>query len=118
MTGGEGQSISVLLDENVERQVLTYLEAAGHDGEHVVDVLGPGVEDSETIAPYAKEHDHVVITKDTDFLAMEPESHAGVFFVENHRQTAYEIATGVVRAVDAVPNRDSLRGTVFVDDWR
>ena len=38
MTDG-GNSISVLLDENVDRQVLAYLRAEGHESEHVVDAL-------------------------------------------------------------------------------
>ena len=30
---------------------------------------------------------------------------------------AYEIATAIVRAVDAIGDRDSLRSVVFVDSW-
>lgn len=41
--------VSVLLDENCERQVISYIEKAGHSGEHVVDVLNPGVDDAEDI---------------------------------------------------------------------
>ena len=115
MTDG-GNSISVLLDENVDG-VLAYLRAEGHKGEHVVDALDAGVADHGDIAPYAREHDHVVVTKDTDFLAMDEESHAGVFFIDDHALTAYEIATAIIRAVGAVGDRDSLRGVVFVDNW-
>ena len=116
MTDG-GNSISVLLDENVDRQVLAYLRAEGHEGEHVVDALNAGVADHDDIAPHAREHDHVVVTKDTDFLAMNEENHAGVFFVDDHGLTAYEIATAIIRAVDAIDDRDLLRGVVFVDSW-
>ena len=66
MTGRENP-ISVLLDENVDRQVLAYLRAEGHEGEHVVDALDTGVADRGDIAPYARKRDHVVVTKDTGF---------------------------------------------------
>ena len=115
MTDG-GNSISVLIDENVDG-VLAYLRAEGHGGEHVVDALDAGVADHDDIAPYADEHDHVVVTKDTDFLAMSEEEHAGIFFVNDHGLTAYEIATAIIRAVDAVGDRETLRGVVFVDSW-
>ena len=115
MTDGRN-SISVLLDENVDG-VLAYLRAEGHEGEHVVDALDAGVADHGDIAPYAREHDHVVVTKDTDFLAMDEENHVGVFFIDDHALTAYEIATAIIRLVDAVGDRDSLQGVVFVDNW-
>ena len=115
MTGRENP-ISVLLEENVD-WVLAYLRAEGHEGEHVVDALDTGVADRGDIAPYARKRDHVVVTKDTDFLAMNEENHAGVFFVHDHGLTAYEIATAIIRAVDAVNDRDLLRGVVFVDSW-
>lgn len=110
-------SFSVLLDENVERQVLTYLRTEGIEGEHVVDALTPGVEDADEIAPYAKECDHVLVTKDTDFLAMDVNDHAGVFFVVNHRQSAFDIAMSIVHVRDIVGDRDSLRGIIFLDEW-
>ena len=114
---GNSVSVSVLLDENVEKQVLAYLRAEGHDGVHVVDALEPGVEDVADIAPYATEHNLIVVTKDTDFLAMDSQAHAGVFFVADHTRSAYEIATGILRAVDAVPDRDYLREVTFVENW-
>lgn len=70
-------AVSVLLDENVERQVLAYLRAEGLDGTHVVDALGTGVGDATGIAPYARDNDLVIVTKDTDFLAMDSSDHAG-----------------------------------------
>jgi hypothetical protein len=48
---------------------------------------------------------------------MSGEEHAGIFFVDDHGLTAYEIATAIIRAVDAVGDRDTLRGVVFVDSW-
>lgn len=113
----EGFTIEVILDENVERQVLSYLRTDGHDGVHVVDVLEPGADDDRDIAPYARENDVIVVTKDTDFLAMDPSKHVGVLFVADHRRSAYEIATAIIDAVDAVPDRESLQGVTYVDSW-
>ena len=96
MTGRENP-ISVLLDENVD-WMLAYLRAEGHEGEHVVDALDTGVEDRGDIAPYAHKRDHVVVTKDTDFLAMDERNHAGIFFIDDHTLTTYEIATAIIRA--------------------
>ena len=42
MTDGEN-SILVLLGENVDRQVIAYLRAEGHEGEQVVDALDASV---------------------------------------------------------------------------
>ncbi|MCH7661736.1 MAG: DUF5615 family PIN-like protein [Euryarchaeota archaeon] len=69
--------LSVLCDENVDKQVLTYLRKNGHSGEHVVDVLRPGVDD---IVPYALENDLFILTKDDDFLAMDTDKYTGVLF--------------------------------------
>lgn len=118
MTEADDRSVSVLVDENVERQVLAYLGAEGHEGSHVVDVLEPGAADRSEIAPYAREHDLVIVTKDTDFLAMAQSEHAGVLFIGDHGASAYETATAIMRVIDAVPDRDHLQGVVFVDSWR
>ena len=117
MTDSGDIVISVLLDENVEEQVLAYLRAEGHDGEHVVEALGPGVEDVRDIAPYAKEHGYIVVTKATDFLAMDRSAHAGVMFIDNHRLSAYEIATGILTAIAAIPEREYLEHTLFIENW-
>jgi predicted nuclease of predicted toxin-antitoxin system len=111
------QAVSFLLDENVERQVLAYLRAEGYEGTHVVDALDTGAEDATEIAPYALNHDAVIVTKDTDFLAMDSSEHAGIFFVANHERSAYEIATAILRVLEAIPDRDHLRTVVFTGDW-
>jgi predicted nuclease of predicted toxin-antitoxin system len=86
-------TLSVLCDENVDRQVIAHLHREGHEGEHVVDVLEPGADDESDTALYAREHDRLVLTKDTDFLSMGESEHAGVLFVEDHRLSAHEIAS-------------------------
>ena len=68
-------TLSVLCDENVDRDVISYPESGGHHGEHVVDTLSPGADDETDVAPYARENDLAILTKDTDFLSMDERSH-------------------------------------------
>lgn len=107
----------MLLEENVSRQVGRYVEREGHDAVHVVDALDPGVEDATAIAPYAVETDRIVVTEDTDFLAMEPSAHADVFFLSTHAVDEFDVATAIVAVGDAVPSRSDLQNVVFLDDW-
>jgi hypothetical protein len=113
----QARRVSVLLDENVDKQVLSYLRAEGYDGEHLVDAMETGVDDAPDIIRYACRHDHVIVTKDTDFLTMDEADHEGVFFIENHRWSAYDIATTILRVLDTVSDRSYLRGVVFLSDW-
>lgn len=110
-------TLSVLCDENVDKQVLSYLQKNGHDGEHVVDVLAPGVDDLSDIAPYALENGLLILTKDDDFLAMDTNKHAGILFIDNHRLSAYEIASILV-TIAAHHTYEDLRGLTYVtEDW-
>lgn len=108
---------SVLLDENVDRQVIEYLGAEGYEGVHVVDVLEPGAADTTDILPYASEYGHCIVTKDTDFLVVDDDRHAGILFVADHQLSAYEIATGILRIFDAVPDSAHLQTVFFLDPW-
>lgn len=110
-------TLEVLLDENFDRQVISYIETEGHYGEHVVDVLGPGAGDATDIAPYARSNDMIVLTKDTDFLEMDENDHAGVLFLVDHRRSAYEIASAVITIAEVFPDRDHLRSIEYVDSW-
>jgi predicted nuclease of predicted toxin-antitoxin system len=105
----------ILCDENIDRQVIAYLEKNDHHGEHVVDVLEPGVDDETDIAPYAREHDRIILTKDTDFLMLSESEHAGVFFIEDHTLSAYEIASIIVE-IAAYHTRDQLRETTYITE--
>ena len=105
-------ALSVLCDENIDRQVIAHLEKAGHTGTHVVDVFDPGVDD-EQIAAHARDRDLLVLTKDTDFLSMDREDHAGVLFLVDHRLSAYEIAT-IVLEVAGSHALEELRGVTYL----
>lgn len=116
MSGG-GETISVLLDENVDKGVLGHLRREGYDGDHVVDAIDSGATDRGEILPFARERGSVVVTKDTDFLALDDDEHAGVVFVENHRRSAYEISTALVRIFDTVPEEELVAGVVYLENW-
>lgn len=110
-------TVALLLDENVERRVAEYLRTEGFEAELVVDVLGAGAEDASDIVPYAREHDLIVVTKDVDFLRMDDGDHARVFFLDDHRASAYAIAMAALDVLSTVPSRETLRGVVVLDDW-
>ena len=57
----QARRVSVLLDENVDKQMLSYLRAEGYDDEHLVDAIETGVDDAPDIIQYACRHDHVIV---------------------------------------------------------
>jgi predicted nuclease of predicted toxin-antitoxin system len=61
-------SYCLLLDENVERRAMCYLEKRSHDAEMVVDVLEPQATDDE-VQQYAEETNRPALTSDQNFLA-------------------------------------------------
>jgi predicted nuclease of predicted toxin-antitoxin system len=54
-------SYRLLLDENVERRAMRYLEKRSHDAEMVVDVVEPRATDDE-VQQYAEETNRLVLT--------------------------------------------------------
>lgn len=115
----ESLSLRFLLDENFERAVAERLRDAGHDAELSIDIpeLGQGAHDAEDIAPYARRTDRIILTKDTDFLSMDENQHAGVLFLNDHRVSAVEIGDAVLSIVDAYPSRGYFQGKELVDRW-
>lgn len=57
-----------ILDEQVEPQIQSYLERAGHDVVHVrdLDELGAGTDDS-VVAEYSRSTGRYILTNDDDF---------------------------------------------------
>jgi hypothetical protein len=58
----------LLLDENVEREVAERLEGRGYDVAHVESRARLRGASDEAIGAYAREHDHVLVTYDDDFV--------------------------------------------------
>ena len=55
-------SYRLLLDENVERRAMHYLEKRSHDAEMVVDVVEPRATDDE-VQQYAEETNRLVLNQ-------------------------------------------------------
>ena len=105
-------SLSILADENVERQAARYLEKRGHDVEMIVDVLSPGVDD-EDIALRADERSQVVLTSDADFLS----KRTTTLYVPNDKLDAFTLAEIVDTIADHV-DQEQLPGNTYVtDSW-
>lgn len=51
-----------LIDENLDRKTVGYLETEDIRGEHVSGVLEPGADDFDDILPYARAEDLIVVT--------------------------------------------------------
>ena len=61
--------MKLLLDENLSRRVVPFIQEDYLDSSHVV-LLGLENEDDKTIRQYAIEHDFIIVTKDADFYEM------------------------------------------------
>lgn len=112
--------LRLLLDENVERDLASYLEKAGHDVQRVVDVeaLGPESDDDEVVA-FARERDRLVLTYDEDFVDPDvADRHAGVLYVPNQHCPPLTCFRIVEAVAEAYPDRDALPPVVFLtEEW-
>ncbi|WP_331233739.1 DUF5615 family PIN-like protein [Natronorarus salvus] len=107
-----------LIDENLGRQVATYLVAEGSRGEHVSDALFPGADDFEDILPYARKEDLIVVTNDVlGFKPLSEDQHEGIVIVYNQRLSPWSIATGLFRLIERYSDRGSLPGTEVLDPY-
>lgn len=107
-----------LLDENVDRETATRLREHGLRAELVVEVLKPGVDDTERVLPYARSEDLIVVTKDvSDFGALDPTDHEGLILVFDHSLDGRDIAEGIRTIAEAYPERDGLRTMEILDPW-
>lgn len=107
-------SYRLLLDENVERKTMRYLEDRGHDAELVVEVLEPQATDDE-VQQYAARTNRLVLTSDQDFLARGYPT----LFQEDDKMSAFEVAE-IVDAVAEAMSQSQLMdagGTKLVEDW-
>ena len=106
-------SYRLLLDENVERKTMRYLEDRGHDAELVVEVLEPQATDDE-VQQYAARTNRLVLTSDQDFLARGYPT----LFQEDDKMSAFEVAE-IVDAVAEAMSQSQLMdagGTKLVED--
>lgn len=112
--------LSLLLDENVERDLGRKLERAGHDVQHVVDVpaLGPGAPD-DAVRSYAREHDRIIVTHDDHFAdPADADRHVGVFYCPNQHVETFDLLRIVEAITEAHVRRERLPPVVFLStNW-
>lgn len=89
-----------VLDEQVEPQVLRYLEREGHDVVHVreIDELGAGADDPD-VATYSASTERHLLTNDDDFFEELTGDLPTVFYFPNQRLSAYKIVS-IVEILD------------------
>lgn len=113
-----GDEWRFLIDENLHPQIVRYLGKEGFDAEYVPDVLFIGADDDDDVLPYARKHDHVVVTNDVrDFSDRDDGEHEGIILVYDGQLTAFTIVSGILDIIEAYPNRDAMRGYEVLDDW-
>jgi predicted nuclease of predicted toxin-antitoxin system len=61
--------MKLLLDENLSRRVVPFIQAAFPESTQIA-LLGLEHSTDQDIWRYAKEHDYVIVTKDSDFYEM------------------------------------------------
>ena len=107
-------SFRLLLDENVERRAMRYLEKRGHDAQMVVDVVEPRATDDE-VQQYAEETNRLVLTSDQDFLARDYPT----LFQEDDKMSAFKIAEIVDAVAEAMSQSQLMQsgGTKLVEGW-
>jgi uncharacterized protein with PIN domain len=113
--GGEWR---FLIDENLHPQIANYLDNEGFEAAYVPAVTFEGADDEEDILPFARTHDHIVVTNDLrHFTQREDDEHVGIILVYDGKLTAFEIFSGLLDIIDAYPDRDALRGYEVLDEW-
>ena len=108
----------LLLDENIDPKVATYLDKEDLFAVHVRDTLGQGADDEDDVLPYARDHDLIVVTSDvTDFGDLPSEDHTGVVILYDDTMPAYRVASALITMVDTYPSRDAFAGREELDAW-
>ena len=111
--------LRLLFDEDTERELATKLRHAGHDVERVVnsEELGTGATD-DAVRAYARRSDRILVTHDDDHVAVQPASHAGVFYIPNQRLEAFRLFRIIQHVSEAYPARQAMPPVVYLTtDW-
>lgn len=111
--------LRLLLDQNTERRLAASLRDAGHDVERVVGhpKLGEGADDAE-IAAYASAENRIIVSYDSDFTALEPATHAGVFFVPDQRLSSHAVYLIIEAVASHYESQESMDSVVFLtEEW-
>ncbi len=72
-----------LLDENVPASVVSFLKKKGFDVRSVREIFGPGSSNGR-IAEEASRSGEIIVTLDSDFLKLHPQTKARILHVDVH----------------------------------
>lgn len=107
-----------LVDENLHPPIVTYLGKEDIDAGYVPEILFEGADGENDILPFAREHDHIIVTNDLrHFSDRDDDDHEGIILVYDGKLKPFDIVSGLLDIVEAYPNRDALRGYEVLDDW-
>lgn len=112
-------SVSLLLDENVEHEVLHRLQKRDYTVEHVElrPELGKGTDDTP-IAEFSRQNEWVIVTYDPDFVVEDDrfEYHGAIYF-EDATLSAKEVADIIDAMVEQYP-ATAFQGLAFgTTEW-
>jgi len=109
---------TLVLDENMEREVQHRLDSYGHEVVHVNDVdgLGKGTND-RTIADYSRDTGRFIVTYDDDFvLEIDDGEHQAVLYFGDQTLSAKTVADAVHLMSEQFPARE-IQGVVYASKW-
>lgn len=107
------------VDANLEPRVAEILQEDGYRADFSDYVLDLDADDEDDILPYVRDEELIVITADVkNFARFDESRHEGVFFLDNQRASAYEIANAVLDIVDAYGRPANMQGKKEnLDQW-
>lgn len=108
----------ILVDEDIERRVVDFLEQENVRADHVTDVLFQGADDEDDVMPYARDHEAVLVTANwRDFTRFDPDCHYGCFIEFGHDETAMEITKAILTAIEQYEDPANFHGWDKLEYW-
>lgn len=108
----------ILVDEDIGRRVVDFLEQEGIRADYVPDVLFQGADDEDDVMPYARENDAVLVTANwRDFTRFEPDRHDGCLVEFGHDETPMEITKAILAAIEHYDDPEKLAGWDKMEYW-
>lgn len=112
-------SVTLLLDQNIEHEVLHRLRKYGHEAEHINfhQTLQRGDSDTD-LSHYSLEHEVLIVTYDDDFAEKIPESeYWGVLLISDDTWSAKQVADTVHQILDLYDESSLSRFNLVGREW-
>lgn len=108
----------VLVDEDIEPRVATFLEREDVSADHVLDVLFEGADDEQDLLPYALANEAIIVTANwRDFSRFDPEDHYGCLIEFGQDESAMEITKAVLAAIEHYGEPEKFEGWDKLEYW-